>query len=498
MTSVQADLRRALSETLAQAGQGARAAEEARGIPDPRVRAEALTTVARIMVAAEPERALGLIADAEQTARAIPHAGRSWALQAVARARAAAGQLELAEQAARDLVHPDLALGSVAGAQASAGRWDDAERTALSITDPDQQATALAALAKAMTDAGQWDQAERTAGQLAGHDPVAATEAMGALAEAMAQADPARAAALATGAEQVADAITNPRERDKAALAVASAQAAAGLVDRAKRTARAITDPELQIEALGSAARALLDVDRPRALDLAADAERHAHPLIAVSGPLAQAQDLSQLAEILAPLDRERAVALAAEAEQAVDHTEGYERADALAAVAGAHAAVAQWDHAERAARRIPYTGTEAEALGALAQALIDAAEWDRAQRVAAAIPDSETQVRTQAALAGALATVDPDRALAVATAAEDTTRTMTDPYNQAQAWAVLASTLTTAITSGPTVGNDRLHQRARHLVAEVLAGERWLDAFEPLGKLDPAALATFDQELNA
>ena len=38
-------------------------------------------------------------------------------MQAVARARAAAGQLELAEQAARDLVHPDLALGSVAGAR---------------------------------------------------------------------------------------------------------------------------------------------------------------------------------------------------------------------------------------------------------------------------------------------------------------------------------------------------------------------------------------------
>ena len=495
--SVQADLRRSLSATLAQAGHGARAAEEARGIPDPRVRAEAMTTVARILVTAEPERALGLVADAEQTARAIPHAGRFWALQAVARARAAAGQLELAERAARHLMHPDLALGSVARAQAAAGQWDNAERTALRITDPEGQVTALVAVARAMTDAGQWDRAERTVGMLVGRDPVAHAEATGALAEAIAGSDPARAAALAAGAAQVTDAITDPRERDKAALAVARALAAAGLADRAGQTARAITDPKLQIEALGSVARALLRVDRPRALALAAEAERQAHPVLAVSGPLAQAQGLSQLAEVLSPLDRERAAALAAEAEQAANRTAVYERADALAAVAAAHAAVAQWDHAERAARRIPSAGTEAEALAALVQALIGAVEWDRAQRVAAAIPDPEAQVRAQAALAGALATADPDRALDVASAAEDTTRAMTNQYNQEQAWAVLASTLTAATTPDPAAG-DRLRQRARHLVAEVLATGRWLDALEPLGQLDPEALAAVDQELNA
>jgi hypothetical protein len=56
---------------------------------------------------------------------------------------------------------------------------------------------------------------------------------------------------------------------------------------------------------------------------------------------------------------------------------------------------------------------------------------------------------------------------------------------------------LTAATTPEPAAG-DRLRQRARHLVAEVLAAGRWLDALEPLGQLDPGALAAVDQELNA
>jgi hypothetical protein len=33
--------------------------------------------------------------------------------------------------------------------------------------------------------------------------------------------------------------------------------------------------------------------------------------------------------------------------------------------------------------------------------------------------------------------------------------------------------------------------------LAGILAGERWLDALESLGKLDPAALAAVDRELH-
>ena len=45
---------------------------------------------------------------------------------------------------------------------------------------------------------------------------------------------------------------------------------------------------------------------------------------------------------------------------------------------------------------------------------------------------------------------------------------------------------------------DDPLHQRLRRLLAEILAGERSLDALEPLGKLDPPALAAVDRELTA
>jgi hypothetical protein len=44
---------------------------------------------------------------------------------------------------------------------------------------------------------------------------------------------------------------------------------------------------------------------------------------------------------------------------------------------------------------------------------------------------------------------------------------------------------------------DDPLHQWLRRLLAEILAGERWLDAVEPLGRLDPAALAAVDRELH-
>lgn len=44
---------------------------------------------------------------------------------------------------------------------------------------------------------------------------------------------------------------------------------------------------------------------------------------------------------------------------------------------------------------------------------------------------------------------------------------------------------------------DDPFHQRVRRLLAEVLAGERWLDALEPLAKLDPAALAAIDRKLH-
>jgi hypothetical protein len=201
---------------------------------------------------------------------------------------------------------------------------------------------------------------------------------------------------------------------------------------------------------------------------------------------------------VLAKVDRERAVALAADSEQAVGEAERDERDEALAVVARALAAVEQWDRAEQAVRTITDADTQAKALGDLAGALADAGLWDRAERVARAIPDLEAQVRTLAALAGALAAIDQDRALAVTDQADGTARAIPNQYDQAKAWTLIVERLTAAGSLDPADGDDPFHLRIRRLLAEVLAGERWLDALEPLGKLDPAALAAVDQELRA
>ena len=236
-------------------------------------------------------------------------------------------------------------------------------------------------------------------------------------------------------------------------------------------------------------------VDRPRALALVAEAEQDVRARMSAE-PLSRAVGLGGLVKMLAEVDQERALAPAAEAELAAGGAPSYDRDRALAAVAEAHAAVAQWDRAEEAARRIPITSTQATMLGTLAQALVDAREWDRGQRVARAIPDPETKVSALATLAGALVPVDPDRALATAAHAEDTVRAIPNPYDQGKAWAVIVERLTAATALDPEA-DDPFHQRVRRLLAEVLAGERWLDALEPLAKLDPAALAAIDRKLH-
>jgi hypothetical protein len=133
---------------------------------------------------------------------------------------------------------------------------------------------------------------------------------------------------------------------------------------------------------------------------------------------------------------------------------------------------------------------------GSKAGALVDAGRWDDAQRITNTILDPEAEVQALAALAASLVTVDPERALAVAAEAADTVPTIPGRYDQAKAWALIVELLTAASASGPAA-DDPLHQQVRRLLAEVLAGARWLDALETLGKLEPEALAAVDRELR-
>lgn len=100
-------------------GQPHRAESLARSITSLDQRVEALAAVARVMAAAELERARALATEAEQVARSISDPN---------------GQVE--------------ALAEVAGAVAAAGEVEHAEQVARSITDPHQQAEALTELAQ--------------------------------------------------------------------------------------------------------------------------------------------------------------------------------------------------------------------------------------------------------------------------------------------------------------------------------------------------------------
>ena len=136
---------------------------------------------------------------------------------------------------------------------------------------------------------------------------------------------------------------------------------------------------------------------------------------------------------------------------------------------------------------------------GALATALIHGGQWERAEQAARGITDSDAQVRALAAVAKGLMAVDQDRALALAVAADadQVLRSIPDPYDQAKAWVVIAESLTTASATDRASSDDLLRRRVRHLLAEILAGPRWLDALEPLGTLDPAAFSAVNTALH-
>ncbi|WP_438867862.1 hypothetical protein, partial [Paractinoplanes ferrugineus] len=157
---------------------------------------------------------------AEALARSITAPRQqTWALAAVARAAAAAGDVVRAESVARSLTDPAqqaLVLTAVARAAATAGDADRAGAladravsVARSLTDPAQQALVLMVVVGAVVAGGDVVRAENVARSLT--DPAQQALVLTAVARAAATAgDANRAGALADRAESVARAITDP------------------------------------------------------------------------------------------------------------------------------------------------------------------------------------------------------------------------------------------------------------------------------------------------
>ena len=158
-----------------------------------------------------------------------------------------------AEALAHSITDPSRqaqALADVARALAAAGLHDQAEQAAIqaealarSITNPSGQAQALPDVARALADVGLHDRAEAFARSIT--NPYLQAQALGGVAQALA------AAGLHDRAEALARSITNPYLQALALGGVARALAAAGLHDRAEALARSITNPYLQALALG-------------------------------------------------------------------------------------------------------------------------------------------------------------------------------------------------------------------------------------------------------
>ena len=254
-------------------------------------------------------------------------------------------------------------------------------------------------------------------------------------------------------AEALARSIRDPGIQSQALGAVAAALAgtdrerALALAAEAEQAARAIPDTGERARPLSVVAAALAGTDRERALALAAEAEQAAR---AIPGTDEQARALTVVAEALA------AAGLWEQAEQAaraIPHT--YEQARALTVVAEALAAAGLWEQAEQAARAIPDT-YQAQALCAVAAALAAAGLWDQAEQAARAIPDTGEQARALSVVAGALAGTDRERALALAAEAEQAARAIRGTHDRARALSVVA---------GALAGTDR--ERALALAAE-------------------------------
>ena len=511
-------------------------------IPDMEERVRALSAVPAALAGSDRELTPGLAAEAEQSARTIPYAReRVRALSAVAAALAdsdrerALALADDAEQTGRAIPIADMqarALSTLAEAMAGAKLWDQAERAACAIPSMRVQAQALSTLAETLAEAKLWDQAEQAARTIPIVDE--RVRALSTLAKTLTDTDRGRALALAADAEH--SVLTIPKTdvlvRVQALRTLAEAMAGAKLWDQAEQAARAIPSSGEKVRALSALAEALAGSDRERALALAAEAEQTARAisytvervraLSRLAETLAKAKlwdqaeqaaraipiaderirALSALAEALAGGAPERVLALAAEAEQtARTIPDPRVQARTLSTLAETLAKAKLWDQAEQAARAIPSLGERVRALSTLAEKLAKAKLWDQAEQAARAIPNIDQETRALSTLAEKLAKAK------LWDQAEQAARAIPIADERARALSTLAETLaveyldnSSSLASGSTrEQQDRgreLRSHARRLITDLLGGEYWFLAIEPLGKLSSEEMTAIGQEV--
>jgi len=326
--------------------------------------AYALAEVAKVLAAIDPVRARALLVDAERLARTI-NGDHACLLGDVVEALAAVSPAD-AERLARTITNElqqARALVEVAKALAAVDPAD-AERLARTITNELQQARALAEVAKALAAVDPAHarvllaDIERLACTISDEGRQASLLAQ--VAGTLATVDPARARALLSDIERLARTITNERRRTYALAEVTGVLAPMDPAD-AERLARTISDKGRQASLLAQVAGVLAAVDPARARDLLSDIERLART---ISDEGRQASLLAEVAGTLAVVDPADAERLARTI------TDEWKRGEALVEVAKVLVATDPGD-AERLARGIAHETWQASALTAIARIVL-------------------------------------------------------------------------------------------------------------------------------
>ncbi len=252
-----------------------------------RLKAEALSSVAEVSAATDPDRA-------ERIAHSI--GDRYWKAQTLSRvAKAlAATHPDRAERIARSIAGKSSKVPATSGV-AEALEPADPELAALllAVAEPighssDQywKAQALIGVAEALA-ATHPDRAERIARSIGGDVDLEASTLSG-IAKVLAATDPDRA-------EPIAHSIGDRYWKQSALSGIAKTLAATD-PDRAEPIARSITDGDAKVSALSGVAEALAAADPERAARLLADAEPIARSIVYEPS---KASALSQLAKVL-------------------------------------------------------------------------------------------------------------------------------------------------------------------------------------------------------
>jgi hypothetical protein len=497
---------------------GDEAEQMARAVGRVAERAVAMAGLAEVIVGLGPGFARQLVFDA--AVLAAPRQGMStdatWmAWDRVIAAMACIGQVDRAEQAARD-ARPFISPGgmltvwnAVAAAHARAGNVDRALHIARNLADY------------------VWTEKK----QVSDHREHDTVHALCTVAHALVETDPHQAERLATEAEQMIRALSSNTSDGLVGVlsrrAIALTLMRTGRWDDAERIAHTMPGPRSESMALSNLAEALIDVDRTRAMRIAADIEQIALRIPdAAYDPDDSIEARPNAVSVLARLgkwDSAERITLTI----GTDFRSGDTRAQAWAGIALAFARADQWQDAERTVLSIDDSRALSRAWAGIAAELARAGRWDDAERtvheliegrsrarslctvaakigtadplrvrrlVASAVwsvrkrGDQRALVTTLSVAANALAKVDPEAAALMAAEAEQIALGIHHSETRAHILPFVASQLIERDLPRIAGGErESARERARRMLALAISGGNWMGALPVVAKLDPA-----------